>query len=302
MMTRRDLFGWLYGLGFLFYRPTQAFAQNRLPTRTIPASGETLPVIGLGSSKAVSRIPADGTDSLAEVLRMLVNYGGQLVDTTPYSEENEGPFGQILSAPDLRDELFVALKINTMDEQIGIRQVRQAQRLFDRETFDLIQVMSLRGLDVHWPNVKEWKETGEARYIGATVSNYEDYGDLESFMNTESLDFIQVNYSIIETLAEERILPLAQDLGIAVIINGPFMNGDYFGLVNGQTLPEWAMEFDCASWAQFSLKYILAHPAVTSVLTETTNPQHMQENIASAFGRLPNESEKQRMNILARSL
>jgi len=301
-LTRRGFLAWLSGLGALLSHPIQGFAQERIPTRAIPATGEMLPVIGLGSSKAVRQIPQDGTESLAAVLRMLVNYGGRVMDTTPYPEENERAFGQLLQSPDLRDDLFVAMKINTMDAHVGIEQVRQAQRLFGRQTFDLLQVMSLRGLNAHWPNLMRWKETGETRYIGLTVSNYEDYGALESFITSEAVDFLQVNYSVVETLAEDRVLPLAQDLGVAVIVNGPFMNGDYFGLVSGRELPQWAAEFDCTTWAQFSLKYILAHPGVNCVLTETTNPQHMLENIESAFGRLPDDSERRRMRELARSL
>ncbi len=301
-VTRRDFLGRLAALSGLLARPIRSFAQERLPTRTIPATGELLPVIGFGSSKAVRLIPEEGTEALAAVLRMLVSHGGRVMDTTPYPEENERQFGQILQSPDLSDELFIAMKINTMDEEVGVRQVRQAQRLFGRQTFDLLQVMSLRGLNAHWPNLQEWKETGETRYVGVTVSNYEDYGVLESFISNETVDFLQVNYSVVETLAEDRILPLAQDLGVAVIVNGPFMNGDYFGLTSGKELPSWAADFDCASWAQFSLKYILAHPGVNCVLTETTNPRHMLENIESAFGRMPDESTRRRMRELALSL
>lgn len=301
-MTRRELLAWLSGLGVIASRPECLLAQERLPTRPIPGRGETLPVIGVGSSKAVNQILEDGPDPLAAVLRMLVSYGGRLMDTTPYPEANETVFGEILQSPGLRDEIFLAMKINTMDEQAGIQQVQQARRLFGRQTFDLLQVMSLRGLNAHWPHLREWQEAGETRYIGVTVSNYEDYGALEEFIRREPVDFLQVNYSVMETLAEDRILPLARDRGIAVIVNGPFMNGDYFGLVRGQTLPPWAADFDCVSWAQFSLKYILGHPAVTAVLTETTSQEHMQENIESAFGALPDESTRRRMREVARTL
>lgn len=301
-VTRRDFLGRLAALGALATQPISGFSQERLPTRAIPATGEMLPIVGFGSSKAVRLIPEEGTESLAAVLRMLVGYGGRVVDTTPYPEENERRFGEILQAPDLRDELFITMKINTMDEEVGIQQVRQAQRLFVRRPFDVLQVMSLRGLNAHWPNLRDWKASGETRYIGVTVSNYEDYGALESFISSETVDFLQVNFSVVETLAEERILPLAQDLGVAVIVNGPFMNGDYFGLVSGHELPPWSAEFDCASWAQFSLKYILAHPGVNCVLTETTNPGHMTENIESAFGRLPDDAARQRMRAHIASL
>lgn len=301
-LTRRDFATWAAGVGAFLSRPIQAFAQERLPTRPIPVSGEALPVIGFGSSKAVMQIPDEGTESLAAVLRTLVSYGGSVVDTTPRSQEIETPFAQLLLEPDLVDELFLAMKINTTDEQVGLEQVRLTQRLFAGRDFDLMQVMSLRGLHAHWPHVREMKETGQTRYIGVTVSNYEDYDAMETFINSEALDFVQVNYSVVETLAEERLLPLAQDLGLAVVINGPFMGGDYFGHVRGQELPEWAAEFDCDSWAQFSLKYILAHPAISCVLTETVNPLHLQENIESAFGRFPDSSTRARMRELIRAM
>lgn len=301
-MTRRGFVHRLSALGALATCSRTGFAQERLPTRAIPSTGEQLPIVGFGSSKAVRLIPEEGTDALAAVMRLFVSFGGRVVDTTPYPEENERRFGEILQSPDLRDEVFLTMKINTMDEEVGVRQVRQAQRLFGLPAFDVLQVMSLRGLHAHWPNLRTWKESGETRYVGVTVSNYEDYGALEDFITSESVDFLQVNFSVVETLAEDRILPLAEDLGIAVIANGPFMNGDYFGLVRGHDLPPWAAEFDCSSWAQFSLKYILSHPGVNCVLTETTDPQHMRENVGSAFGAMPDAATRRRMRELVGSL
>ena len=169
-----------------------------------------------------------------------------------------------------------------------------------RRTVDLLQVESLRDVDLHWPHVREWKDSGEARHIGVTVSANARQGLLERFMRANSPDFVHVNYSPMENGAEERVLPLARDLGMAVLINRPFMNGSYFGMVAGKELPAWAAEFDCETWAQFSLKYVLANPAVTCVLTETTDPAHMEENIRAAFGRLPDEVTRRRMRDLIR--
>jgi diketogulonate reductase-like aldo/keto reductase len=233
---------------------------------------------------------------------MLVAHGGRVVDTSPRSEEIDREFGQVLRSIEATDRLFVAAKLNTTDADTGIAQMRQSQRLFGRRTLDLVQVESLRGLDSHWPRLLEWKESGEARYIGVTVSNDSNHDRLEAFMRREAPDFVHVNYSVLETRAEERILPLAQDRGMAVIINRPFMNGSFFGRVAGHELPGWTADFDCAAWSQFSLKYILAHPAVTCVLTETTNPEHMEENIGAAFGRFPNDDEKRRMREFAATL
>ena len=229
---------------------------------------------------------------------MLLENGGRVVDTSPRTPEIDAEFGTVLTAPEFSGRLFVATKINTDGEASGIEQMRQNQRLVGSRTLDLLEVESMRDLDVHWPNVLRWKDSGEARYIGVTTSSIPQHEAFESFMRTQPLDFVQVNYSVMEPNAEDRLLPLAQDLGLAVLINRPFMNGTYFPRVSGHELPEWAAEFDCVSWAQFSLKYILAHPAVTCALTETTNPEHMAENIGAAFGRLPDEATKRRMREL----
>lgn len=293
--TRREFLMQLAGMGALLSRPDRLLAQDTLPTRAIPGSDERLPVVGFGSTKAVLEIPEEGTEPIDTIIRTLLHYGGRVVDTSPRTPEIDERFGRVLQQPDLRDRLFVTTKINTRDEETGVRQMRQNQRTVGRRTLDLVQVESLRGLDVHWPNLTEWKASGEARYIGATVFRYRSHDRLESFMRTESPDFVHMNYSVMEPRAEERLLPLARDRGMAVVINRPFMNGEYFGIVEGRELPEWAAEIECETWAQFSLKYILAHPAVTCVLTETTNPEHMEENIRAALGPLPDESMKRRM-------
>ena len=272
--------------------------QEAFPTREIPGTGERLPIVGFGSSKPVLEIPAEGTGPLEAVLDTLLEQGGRVVDTSPRTEEIDREFGQVLTQPRFRDSLFLAAKINTEGEEAGIAHMRQSQRLFGRPTLDLLQVESLRDLDIHWPNVRAWKDSGEARHIGVTVSAYRNFEPLEAFMRREAFDFVHVNYSVMEPLAEERILPLAQDLGMAVLTNRPFMNGGYFGRVAPHTLPEWAAEFDCESWAQFSLKYVLSHPAVTCALTETSNPAHLVENMHSALGRFPDEATKRRMREL----
>ena len=298
--NRRDFLVQALGLGALLSHPAHLLAQERLPTRTIPVSGEAIPVVGFGSSKSVLESPTEGTEPIANVIRTLLEYGGRVVDTSPRTEEIDRDFGRVLQDPEVRDRLFLTAKLNINGEQNGIDQWRQTQRLFGRRTVDLLQVESLRDVDMHWPNVRAWKDSGEARYIGVTVSANARHGLMETFMRANSPDFVHVNYSPMENRAEERLLPLAQDRGMAVLINRPFMNGSYFGMVAGKELPEWAADFDCETWAQFSLKYVLANPAVTCVLTETTNPEHMEENIHAAFGRLPDESTKRRMRELIR--
>jgi diketogulonate reductase-like aldo/keto reductase len=266
-----------------------------MPRRQIPGTSESLPIIGLGSTKAVEQIAARGTEHLAAVIRALVTSGGSVVDTWPRNAANDETFGRMLNEPEFRDVLFVTTKIDRTDRQAGIEQFHETQRLYRRETLDLVQIISLVGLYEQWPNLRDWKETGKARYIGVTVSNAGLYEQLETFLQKETPDFVQINYSITERGAEERMLPMLQDLGIAVIINRPFMNGNYFRKLGERPLPEWAAEFDCESWAQFSLKYILPHPAITCVLTETTKAKHMAENAGAAFGRMPDAATRKRM-------
>ncbi len=299
--NRRDFIAQALGLGALLSRPDRLLAQEPLPTRPIPGTGETLPVIGFGSSKPVLESPTEGTEPIANVLRMLLEHGGRVIDTSPRTEAIDRDFGRVLQDPEVRDRLFLAAKVNINGEQAGIDQWRQTQRLFGRRTVDLLQVESLRDVDLHWPNVRAWKDSGEARYIGVTVSSNFQHAPMETFMRENSPNFVHVNYSPMENGAEDRVLPLARDMGMGVLINRPFTNGTYFGMVAGKELPAWAAEFDCETWAQFSLKYVLANPAVTCVLTETTNPEHMEENIQAGFGRLPDDATRARMRELIRS-
>jgi diketogulonate reductase-like aldo/keto reductase len=273
----------------------QALAQHGIPQRAIPSTGEMLPVIGLGSSKVVEQIATSGTEPLLGVLRALVQHGGKLVDTWPRNAQNDAGFGRVASMPEFQGKLFVTTKVDQVGKEAGIKQFRDAQRSYQREVIDLVQIFSLTDLDTHWPSLEEWKAEGAARYIGVTVSQDSRHADLEQFLRRERPDFVQVNYSITERAVEERLLPFAAERGVAVVINRPFMNGAYFERLEGKPLPEWAREFSCETWAQFSLKYILANPSLTCVLTETSNPKHMEENVLTAAGPLPNEAQRQRM-------
>ena len=296
--TRRDFLALLSALGVYGSGLVRSFAQDQMPVRQIPEGDESLPVIGLGSSKVVSQIATEGTGPLMAVLRILVEHGGSVVDTWPRDPKNDAGLGRVLRDPYFRENLFVTTKIDRIGKEAGIAQFRETQRLYGRETIDLAQIFSLTDLDTHWPTLKDLKASGDARFIGVTVAQYDLYPQLESFLRKENPDFIQLNYSITERRAEERLLPMAQDQGIAVLINRPFMNGTYFRKLEGKTVLDWAVEFDCESWAQFSLKYILAHPAITCVLTETSNPRHMQENALAAFGRYPDVVARERMRTL----
>jgi len=275
--------------------PQRTRAPSPMPQRRIASTGEMLPVIGLGSSKPVEEIAKNGDAPLTAVLRALVAHGGKLVDTWPRNADNDAGFGRVASLPDLRDKLFVTTKIDRRGKDVGLAQFRETQRLYQRPKLDLVQIFSLTDLDVHWPTLKDLKAAGDTRYIGVTVAEAGLYDQLEAFLKRETPDFVQMNYSITERGTEERLLPLAKDKGCAVLINRPFMNGAYFEKLKARALPDWAADFDCQTWAQFSLKYILANPALTCVLTETSNPEHMAENAETAGGPLPDTAARERM-------
>ena len=296
--TRRDFLAFMSAVGLSGMGSAELLAQEKMPARTIPGTNESLPIIGLGSSKPVSQIADRGIEPIASVLRALVANGGSVVDTWPRNPANDEAFGQVINKPELHGSLFIASKIDKVGKDAGVRQFRDTQRLYQRETLDLVQIFSLTDLDTQWANLMEWKASGAARYTGVTVARAVLYEQLERFLRRERPDFVQVNYSITERGAEERILPMCRDLGVAVIINRPFMNGSYFQRLGDRPIPEWAADFDCQSWAQFSLKYILPHPAVTCVLTETSNPAHMVENARAAFGRMPDSAERNRMKAV----
>ena len=257
-----------------------------------------LPVIGLGSSKVVEEVAAKGTGPLLGVLRAFVAHGGKFVDTWPRNADNDAAFGRVIGMPEFAGKLFVTTKIDQVGKDVGIAQFRQAQRLYGRTTLDLVQIFSLTDLDTHWPSLQEWKAEGHARYIGVTVAQVARHAELEQFLGRARPDFVQMNYSITEREVEDRLLPLAAERGVAVVINRPFMNGAYFQRLEGRPLPDWAAEFECTTWAQFSLKYILANPLLTCVLTETSNPAHIEENLRTAIGPLPDAATRQRMREL----
>jgi diketogulonate reductase-like aldo/keto reductase len=297
MTTRRDFLTALSALP-LASLATPAFGQSQsMPLRRF-AGSERLPVIGLGSSKGVEEIAKNGDDSMRRVLRTLVAHGGRVVDTWPRNPVNDSRFGQIINEPEFRDKLFVTGKIDRPGKDAGVAQFRDIQKSYGRKTIDLMQIFSLTDVDTHWPSLRAWKASGEARYIGVTVSEMRLHQAVEQFVRREKPDVFQVNYSITERQAEERILPMAADLGIPVIINRPFMNGAYFRRLEKTPLPEWTREFGCHSWSDFSLKYILSNSSVTCVLTETTNPAHMDENARAAFGAMPDAAARQRMRQL----
>jgi len=291
--TRREFFA-LSGGAALGCASGTVWAQQSMPVRAIPSTGETLPIIGLGSTRPVTAIAEDGPDRVEAVVRALVEHGGRVVDTWPRNADNDRAFGRIISAPDLRGKLFVTINLDQVG-QAGIDQFHQTLDRYNRDSIDLVNVGSLIDLDIRWPSLKAWKEMGQARYIGVTAAQATLYDRLESFLQSETPDFVEINYSVTEREAELRLLPMLADRGIAVLISRPFMNGAYFERLEDQPLPAWTADFECRSWAQFSLQYILANPNISCVLTETTNPAHMTENALTASKPVPNADARRRM-------
>jgi len=276
--------------------PCQAATGVRLPTRPIPGTGESLPIIGLGNSEAFK---SGNLELSRQILEIFMEKGGAYVDT---SGPGRFTVGEIVREENAQDDMFLGTYISSTDNEAGLAEIMAVREAQDVSSLDLVLTRNVKDMAAHPDKFRGWKEDGLTRYLGVARPNKSFYEIMMEFMASGVVDFVQVNYSALETEAAETLLPMAQDKGIAVIINRPFLNGQFFSIVKGQALPEWAAEFDCDSWAQFSLKFILAHPAVNCVLTETANPKHVVENLNAGFGRLPDEKTRQRMVEVMRDL
>jgi diketogulonate reductase-like aldo/keto reductase len=264
--------------------------------RAIPSSGELLPVIGLGTWQTfdVASTPAD-LQPIEEVLDLFVKLGGRFVDSSPMYGRAEQVIGEIGTKLDLLKSLFLATKVWTTGKQQGIDSMERSLAKFRVKRIDLMQVHNLVDVRTQLATLRDWKQEGRASYLGITHHASSAYGEVAKLLRSEKLDFVQINYSLLEREAEEQILPLAQDRGIAVIVNRPFGGGDLLRRLNQKPLPEWAAEFDCHSWAQFLLKWIIAHPAVTCAIPATSNARHLEDNMQAGVERLPDAKLRQRM-------
>ena len=298
-MSRREMLRVGAGTGAaLILGDLNALAQSPSQMRrTIPSSGETIPAVGLGSAGTFSRRASDADRAdMREVLRLFRELGGTVFDTAPTYGLSESVAGALARELGIENDIFFATKISTGGgREAGVLQQEQSMRLWGRDTIDLNQVHNLRGVETHLPTIRRAKEEGRTRYVGITISRLYQFGDMERLMQREALDFIQINYSLGEREAADRILPLAKDRGFGVVINEPYNRGALFRAVRGRELPGWATEFDCRSWGQFFLKYILSHPAVTVVIPGTGDPGHLVDNMGAGVGRLPDEVTRRRM-------
>ena len=267
--------------------------------RLIPSSGEKIPAVGLGTWRTFD-VGASATERapLTDVLRRFAELGGRVVDSSPMYGAAESVVGDLATDLAITDKLFLATKVWTSGRDAGVTQMEQSLRRLRTQRLDLMQIHNLLDWRTHLRTLREWKAAGRVRYVGVTHYTSSAYDELERVLRGEPLDFVQVNYSLGEREAERRILPLARDRGVAVLANRPFSEGGLFQRVRGRALPGWAAEFDCESWAQFFLKWILAHSAVTCVIPATSRPEHLVDNMKAGTANLPDAATRERMAAL----
>jgi diketogulonate reductase-like aldo/keto reductase len=290
---------YLATLGGLFLTPLLAAMKTGQPSllqRSIPSTGEMLPAVGVGTWQTFDVGESD-TDRkpLREVLTRMISMGARVIDSSPMYGRSEHVVGELSTELKLNEKLFIATKVWTTGEETGVRQMNESYASLKRQTIDLMQVHNLVDWQTHIKTLRKWKESGKIRYIGITHYIDSAHETLAQIIRNNPIDFVQVNYNLLDTHADEGLFQTAQERKVAVIINRPFQEGALFDRVRGKTLPAWASEFDCNSWAQFFLKFILSHPAVTCAIPGTSKVSHLLDNLGAAMGRLPDEKQRKRM-------
>jgi diketogulonate reductase-like aldo/keto reductase len=277
--------------------PRLALAQSPAPSmRAIPVSGEMLPVIGVGSWITFNVRPDPAEEApLIPVLRTFFDRGGAMIDSSPMYGNSEAVIGGMLKETPRHERLFAATKIWTIGQALGRYQVEQSRTLWGVPRFDLVHIHNMLDWQVHLETLKEMKAGGRLRYIGITTSHGARHAEMEQALKRERFDFVQFTYNLADRSVEQRLLPLAAERGIAVVINRPFDGGHLFSLVRGKPLPAWAREIDCENWAQFFLKFVVSHPGVCCAIPATSQTAHMVENMGALYGRLPDAELRRRM-------
>ncbi len=290
--TRREVLGAALAAALA---PAFSRGNDTMITRPIPASGEALPVIGLGTWQ-VFDVPStpEALEAPARVVEQLIEHGGRVIDSSPMYARAEKIVGDIIAGGVDRERLFLATKVWTDGKVSGMRQMERSAELMNTKVIDLMQVHNRRDLDVHMETIRQFQAQKRIRYSGVTDYRASALDDMEALMKKYRPNFIQINYSLGEHAADDRVFPLAQDLGIAVLVNRPFMSGRLFRAVRNRELPDWALAF-ADSWGQFFLKFIVSHPAVTCVIPATGDPRHMVDNLGAGAGPLPDAATRARM-------
>lgn len=298
-LSRRTLLKRTLGAGaVLAFAPlsTMGHSRTNMRTRPIPSSDEPVPCVGLGTWRQFDVGPdSDERASLREVLQILVDLGGSVVDSSPMYGRAEQVVGNLSADLGLTDDIFGATKVWTRGREEGLDQMTRSMNRMNQRPMDLMQVHNLVDWQTHLDTLQRWKENGTVRYVGVTHYTTTAFDTLATVITSRDIDFVQLPYSIETTQAEKRLLPLAAEHDVGVIVNGPFEGGALFGRVDGEPLPDWTNSFDCESWAQFFLKYILGHEAVTCVIPGTSDPDHMRDNARAGYGQLPDDDTRDRM-------
>ncbi len=296
-MDRRDVIlgGLAMAAGASVATGASAASAGPLITRKIPSTGEAIPIIGLGTSGPfeIGNAASDRAP-LKDVLNAFFGAGARLIDTSPMYSTAEGVLGELMSGS-MHERVFLATKVWTRGDREGAEQMKHSAQVMKHPKLDLIQVHNLLDLDTHLKTLRAMKDEGLVRYIGITHYTVGSQADLAKIIQREKIDFVQTNYSAGTRNAEERLLPLAADRGVAVLVNRPFEDGKLFEQVEGRPLPSWAADIDCTSWGQIFLKFVFSHPAVTAAIPATGKVRHLQDNLAAARGRLPDAKQRKRI-------
>ncbi len=296
-LTRRQCLGLGIGASLFGGNRSSLFAGDAIETpaagplikAVIPSTGEAVPAVGIGT---VDFQTGGDMERLRETLATFHRLGGRVIDTSPNYGDSEAVLGQLLEAAGLTDQVFMATKVDRENAADGIERMKSSfQRLNGH--IDLMQVHNLRGVDEQLPTLLEWKAAGRFKYVGVTTHRTEQHAAIEDLMRKWPLDFVQVNYSLADRAAAVRLLPLAQERGVAVLVNRPFGKGSLFAALRGEELPGWAAEIDATSWGQVFLKYVISHPAATIPIPGTSKPHHAADNMGALLGSLPDRAQRQ---------
>lgn len=303
-MKRREAIGLLAGTTAAAITGAQAAAEARpMSTRAVPSTGESIPVIGMGSSNTFDvGASAAEREPLGAVLRSLVDAGGRVIDTSPMYGRAETVLGDLVDELDLGRRIWIATKVWVRGREAGVQQIAESMRRLRTSRLDLLQIHNLLDWREHVPTIRALQQSGKVRLAGITHYRGDAHADLERVLSAERFDWVQFNYSLAEREAEARLLPYCREHGIGVMVNRPFADGAMFERVRGRPLPPWAAEIGCASWAQFFLRFVLSEPAVTCVIPATAKPRHMQDNVAAGLAPLPDAEQRARMAAYWESL